>query len=315
MNTEHDDQYLNQSGVMNTGLHEIYWEDWGNKEATPIMYLHGGPGGEFSQNYQKLFDPTKHRVIFHCQRGAGRSEPYASTKENTTQDLIADIEQLRAQLEIEKMYVTGGSWGSALSLFYVIAHPQRVINYVIWSVFTGSQFEVDFVNEGYPRHYFPEAWERFIALVPVDKRATGDSVMRHYAEKIRSADEAEARLHADEWTLWEYSLCSIEYDKEALESEIIGGNNLAVANLETHYFLHNSFVPENYVLDNVERIKHIPCTAVQGRFDMCTPPASIYELSKKYGEHMDLQWVNCGHLTSDQAMGDTLRKIFLEKFV
>jgi proline iminopeptidase len=313
MNEQFTDEHLNQSGVMDVGLHKIYWEDWGNQAATPIFYLHGGPGIEFSQEYRTLFDPTKHRVIFHNQRGAGKSQPYACIEENTTQDLIADIEKLREQLGIENMYVVGGSWGSALTLFYVIAHPERVINYVIWSVFTGSQFEIDFVNEGYARYFFPEAWQRFIALVPESCRTTGDSIMSYYADKIRSEDLTEAHKYADEWTLWESTLCSIEYSKETLESEILGGDNLSTATLETHYFMNKNFVPENYVIDNLHKIKRIDCVAVQGRFDMCTPPVSICELSNVYGEYMKLYWVNCGHFISEQALGDKLRAVFLQK--
>lgn len=315
MESENTDQYLNQEGLLDVGYHKIHWEDWGNKDAIPIMFLHGGPGTGYSQDYQKFFNPEKHRVIFHNQRGSGKSTPYADTHENTTPDLIADIEKLREHLGIEKMYVTGGSWGSALSLFYVIAHPDRVEHFVIWSVFIGSQFEVDFVNEGYPRHYFPEAWERFIEPVPEEKRKNGDSVMRFYAEKIRSEDKEEARKFADEWTLWEMSLCSIDYDKEGLEKEIMGDEgNLSIANLETHYFLNKSFVPENHVFDNLDKIKHISCTAIQGRFDMCTPPVSIYELSKRYGENMNLKWVNCGHLSSDKLMKEALIETFNTEF-
>lgn len=315
MELENTDQYLNQSGTLDVGYHQIYWEDWGNKNATPIMFLHGGPGGGYSRNYRKLFNPEQHRVIFHNQRGSGKSTPYADTHENTTPDLITDIERIREHLGIEKMHVTGGSWGSALSLFYTIAHPTRVERLVIWSVFVGSQFEVDFVNEGYPRHYFPEAWERFIALVPEEHRKDGDSVMRFYAEKIRSEDTLTARKYADEWTLWETSLCSINYNKEDLEEEIMGDEeNLSIAHLETHYFLNKSFVPENHVINNLNRIQHIPCTAIQGRFDMCTPPISVYELAKLYGENMNLKWVNCGHMSSDELMREELIQTFNQDF-
>lgn len=300
--------YISAKGFLNTGDgHKIYWEDWGNPAAKPIFSLHGGPGGGFSDRHKLLFDPKIHRVIFHDQRGSGRSTPFADTKNNTTQDLIKDIEALRTHLGIEKIYVMGGSWGSALSLFYTIAHPERVERMLIWSLFLARQFEVDFVNEGYPRYFLPQEWERFISLVPEEHRGTGDEVMRYYAEKINSADEVVASKYADEWTLWEMTLCSIVYDPIALEKETMGDkDNLAVARLEAHYFLNKCFVSENYILDNIGKIKHIPCSLVQGRFDMCTPAISAVDLKKAYGDNLNLTLVNSSHLSTDPEMSKTL---------
>lgn len=298
---------MHDKGFLETDGHKLYWEDWGNPKAKPIFALHGGPGGGFSDRHKLLFDPKIHRVIFHDQRGSGRSTPFADITKNTTHDLVNDIELLREHLGIEKMHVTGGSWGSSLTLFYAIAHPERVEHIMIWSLFLARQFEVDFVNEGYPRYFFPEAWERFIALVPEEHRKTGDDVMRYYAKKIRSEDEAEAIKYADEWTLWEITLCSILYDPVALEKETMGDkDNLAVARLETHFFLNKCFVPENYILDNVNKIKNIPCALLQGRFDMCTPPISAFDLKKAYGDKLSLTMVNSSHLSSDPEMFKTL---------
>lgn len=299
--------HINAKGFLDTDGHRIYWEDWGNPDAKPIFALHGGPGGGFSDRHKLLFDSKIHRVIFHDQRGSGRSTPFASTENNTTQDLVKDIELLRTHLGLERIHVTGGSWGSALTLFYAIAHPERVDRMLIWSLFLARQFEVDFVNEGYPRYFFPDAWERFISLVPKGNRKTGDDVMRYYAEKIRSDDVAVATKYADEWTLWEITLCSIVYDPAVFEKETIGDkDNLAIARLETHYFLNKCFVPENYILDNIEKIKNIPCTLIQGRFDMCTPAISAFDLKKAYGEKLTLNVVNSSHLSTDPEMSKAL---------
>lgn len=298
---------VNARGFLETDGHKIHWEDWGNPAAKPIFSLHGGPGGGFSDRHKLLFDPKIHRVIFHDQRGSGKSVPFADTKDNTTQGLIKDIEALRGHLGIEKIYVMGGSWGSTLSLFYAIAHPERVERLVIWSLFLARQFEVDFVNEGYPRYFFPEAWERFISLVPEDQRKTGDDVMRRYAEKINSIDEVVALKYANEWTLWELTLCSILYDPVVLEKEILEDKDtLAIARLETNYFLNKCFVPENYILDNISRIKHIPCSLIQGRFDMCTPPISAIDLKREYGNNLSLRIVNSGHMSTDPEMHKAL---------
>jgi len=305
--------HINQQGFIESEGHKIYWEDWGNPKADPIFYMHGGPGGGCDESDKELFDPKKHRVIFHDQRGSGRSTPFASTEKNTTQDLIADIEKIRSMLGIEKMYITGGSWGSALSIFYSIAHPERVRGLLLWGLFLSRQFEIDFVNEGYPRYFFPDAWERFISLVPQERRKTGNDVMKYYSEMLDSPDTALARKHADEWTIWEYTLCSIDYDPKKLESDIKGDvNTVAIAQLEMHYFLNRCFVPEGYVFDNIAKIKDIPCTVVQGRFDMCTPAISAYELSKVYGNKFTLKWANSGHMKWDPEMFKVLKESVLE---
>jgi proline iminopeptidase len=310
------DKYINRSGFLETDGYKIYWEDWGNPKATPILFFHGGPGGGCGDGDKLFFDPKKHRVIFHDQRGSGKSTPYASTVKNTTQDLISDAEKILDVLGIEKVFVTGGSWGSALSLFYAIAHPERVKKLLIRGVFLARQFEVDFVNDGRLRYFFPEEWERFIALVPIEHQKTGDDIMKYYAEKIRSSDKKEAQKYADEWTLWEVTLCSINYDEKKLEKSIIGDkNNIALAILETHYFLNKCFVPENYILDNIDKIKHIPCMIIQGHFDMCTPPISAYDLAQAYGSKLTLQWANGGHMATDPEVSTHLIKAIKRFFV
>ena len=297
------------SGLLDVGDgHQIYWEDWGSRTATPIIHLHGGPGAGFSDKHKVLYDPTRHRVIFHDQRGCGKSLPFAETARNTTQDLIADIERLRTSLGIEKAYVSGGSWGSSLSLLYAIAHPERVIRLMIWSVFLCRQSEDDYLNAGYARCYFPEAWERFIANVPAEQRGTGDDIAEFYRGKLHDADPDVARRFAYEWCLWEGSLLSLSYDKATVEAEASGDeSNLAIARLETHYFHNGCFVEEGYILNNLDRIRHIPLAILHGRFDMCTPAISAWDLYQAYGPNATLQWVSSGHLRTEPAMLTALK--------
>lgn len=287
-----------------SGGHSLHWEDWGNPDATPIIHLHGGPGSGYSDKHKAIYDLKIHRVIFHDQRGCGKSTPFGETENNTTQDLIGDIETLRAQLDItDDVYIAGGSWGSTLSLAYTIAHPEHVKKLMVWSIYFASEFENNYVNEGYPRFSFPEAWKRFIDLVPEGHRANGKSVMQFYADKIYSADPEVAQSYSDEWALWESTLSSINYNQRELEEEVLGDpTNLSVAKLETHYFLNDSFMPDGYILDNIKRINHISCVAIHGRFDMCTPPINAYKLAQKYGDKLQLQWVNSGHSRSDPEM-------------
>jgi len=149
------------------------------------------------------------------------------------------------------------------------------------------------------RYTYPEAWERYIAMVPKSHQTDGGTITRYYADKMNSSDAEEAKKYADEWTLWEATTLSINYDQRKLEAEVLNEDNLAVAKLEAHYFLTNCFMPDNYILDNIDTIKHIPCYVVQGRFDNCTPPDTAYRLSKAYGKNLTLQWVNAGHRASD----------------
>lgn len=304
------------SGMLAVGDgHQLYWEDWGNPEATPAMHFHGGPGGGTSESHKLLFDPAKHRVIFFDQRGAGKSTPFAETKDNTTQKLIEDTEKLREHLGIEKMYLVGGSWGSTMTLLYALAHPERVISMVAWGIYLGSQFENDLIANGYDRYNYPEAWERFIALVPEEHRKDGDSITRFYSDKLYSSDQAEAVKYADEWSLWESNLVTVQYDLREIAQDTLGADkNLALARLETHYFLNGCFIPENYIMDNIATIKHIPFYVVQGRFDNCTPPVTAYELSKVYGDQMTLQMVNAGHSRSDPEMRAALRSAINSMF-
>lgn len=308
--TQKQDSFTNDCGFLDVGNgHKIYWEDWGNKHATPIIHFHGGPGGGFSDSHKLMFDPNQHRVIFYDQRGAGRSTPYATTKHNTTQDLVEDAEKLRKHLRLGKVYLVGGSWGSTMTLMYALAYPEHVKGMIMWGIYLARQFENDIIAAGYGRYTYPEAWERFIGLVPDVNRKDGTSITQYYADKINSKDTQTAIKYADEWTLWECTLLSLDYDKRKVENDVVQGDdsNLAIAQLETYYFLNSCFIPENYIIDNIEKIQHIPAYVVQGRFDNCTPPISAYELAQAYGENMTLQFVNSGHKRSDAEVKASLR--------
>lgn len=303
------DIYLNESGHLPVGDgHKIYWEDWGNPKATPTFMLHGGPGGGFNDSHKWIFDPEKHRVILHDQRGCGHSTPFASLKNNTTQDLISDIEKLREHLGIKKMHVVGGSWGSTLSLLYAIEHPQRVLKLMMWGIYLLRQFENDWLYEGGPRMIYPEAWQRFISFVPEDYRGSGNKVIKFYYDKLNDESQAVAEKYAIEWALWEMNLLSLRHEPKKLEKEISEDKNaLALSRLEAHYFVNKCFVPENYILDNIVNSKHIPAYVVQGRFDMCTPPISAFDLKEAYGENMTLQIVNGGHLRHEPEVISALK--------
>ncbi|MDO8341458.1 MAG: prolyl aminopeptidase [Candidatus Woesebacteria bacterium] len=300
-----------KKGYLEVGKgHKIYFEDWGNTKASPIFFLHGGPGGGTSERHKLLFNIKKHRVIFHDQRGSGKSKPYGSAENNTTQDLISDIEKLSKHLKINKFTLVGGSWGSTLSLVYAISYPERIKRLVIWGIYLARKFETDYVNEGFPKHTFPEAWERFISHVPLYSRLNGNSIMKYYAKKIRAENKSIVKKYSDEWILWESTLMSLKYDKKKLEAEVLKEDNIAEARLETHYFLNNCFLPKNYILKNIKKIKRIPCQVVQGRFDICTPPVGAIDLAKAYGRNLKLQFVNSGHVSREPETFVALKSIF-----
>lgn len=301
---ENSDPYVNSSGMLDVGDgHKLAWEDWGNPQGTPVLHLHGGPGGSVSDSNKLTFDPEKHRIIFYDQRGCGKSTPFAETRKNTTEHLVSDIEKLREHLNIEKMHIFGGSWGSTLALVYSIRYPQRVQSLVLWGIYLAREKENNFIAGGYGRYHYPEAWERFISLVPPEHQKNGKSITRYYSEQINSDNVEKARRFADEWSLWESSLLSLNYNKTKLEQELIGDEaNLPLAKLETQYFLNGCYVEDNYILENIESISAIPAYVVQGRFDNCTLPISAYELSKAYGGNLHLQFVNAGHKRSDPEL-------------
>jgi proline iminopeptidase len=300
---------VNDRGLLDVGQgHRIYWEDWGNPSGVPVIFLHGGPGGGFNDTHKGLFDPGRHHVLFHDQRGCGRSTPFAETSGNTTADLINDVEALRRQVGWSSAHVVGGSWGSTLGLLYAIAHPQQVRSMVLWSIYLARQFDDEWVMNGPPRFFFPREWERFTALIPPQHRTSPSTMVEYYNSKIRDEDTSIAHKHAVEWTLWEKTLTSLDYDPVRDEQEVeTDPATLAVARLEAHYFINGCFVPENHIINEVPALRDLPCTVVQGRFDMCTPPIGAHDLAQAYGDNLDLHWVNSGHLRTDPEMHAALR--------
>lgn len=305
------DRHTLRTGRLDVGNgHKVFFEEWGNPTATPILHLHGGPGSGCKPHHKSLYDPMRQRVIFHDQRGSGRSRPFAETRHNRTSDLILDIERLRACLGIDQAaYVAGGSWGSTLALSYAIAHPDRVRRLVLWGIYLGRTFEDDFVNAGKVKYVFPEAWNRFIAMVPRNRRRSGKSIMAYYASGIRSNRIEVSNRYADEWILWGSTLASSAYDQQHLERDIINARkvngrsgNYGAATIQTLYFRNGCFIRNTPLLKNVSALRHIPCSVVQGRFDLCTPAISAYQLSRAYGDSLHLQWVNSGHSATPEML-------------
>ena len=261
-------------------LHSMYWEESGAADGVPVLYLHGGPGGGTSPRARQFFDPFHYRIVLFDQRGAGRSTPLGETRDNTTQFLVDDIERLRRELGIERWLVFGGSWGSTLALAYGQAHPQRCLGFVLRGIFLGGASEIDWFIAGI-RHVFPEAWRELMAHVPGDARA--DPVGWYHA-RLSDPDPAVHLPLARTWSRFEASCSALLPNAALLAHSDEDTVALGIARMETHYFVHRVFLAENELLDGVAALRHLPCTIVQGRYDMVCPIMTADALVRAWPE-------------------------------
>ena len=277
--------------------HEIYWEESGNAEGAPVVFLHGGPGAGSTAAHRRFFDPRHYRIVLFDQRGAGRSRPFAETAENTTQDLVGDMERLRESLGIERWVVFGGSWGAALALAYGIAHPARCAGFVLRGVFLGRRRELDWFMHGI-RTVFPEAWRAFTGFIPEGER--GD-VAAAYQRRLSHADPAVHLPAARAWAAYE-NACSALVPKGASGGTGTGAAPLGLARMECHYFVNAMFLPEGYLLENLDAIRHLPAVIVQGRYDMICPIVTADELARSWPEARYVVVADAGHSAMEQGI-------------
>ncbi len=267
--------------------HNLYVEEIGNPQGIPVVFLHGGPGAGVTPIHRQLFDPDIFRVILFDQRGAGQSRPFGATNNNTTAHLVADMEIIRAYFGIDKWIVYGGSWGATLGLVYGITHPTSCFGFVLRGVFLGTKAEVDWFLYGMGRFY-PEAWDRFVSGLP--KAEQGD-ILRGYYNRLSSDNPMVATAAAEHWSAYENSCAT-------LRAELRDGGGtagLSLATLEVHYFRHDCFLEDDYIINNIGKIIHLPSLVVQGRHDVICPPISAMKLVKKW-PNADLKMVdNAGH--------------------
>ena len=282
--------------------HRVYVEQCGNPNGIPVVVLHGGPGGGCSPAMRRYFDPEIFRVILFDQRGCGRSRPHASISNNTTWNLVADIELIRTALGIDRWIVFGGSWGATLALIYAETHASRVRNIVLRGVFLMTRSELDWFYSGGAGKFWPEVWERFTSLIPDEER--GDMIQA-YHQRLFSGDMLVETRYAKAWSAWENALASIHSLGNGGDSP--GDYARAFARLENHYFSNGGFLEfDGQILAHVGRISHIPGVIVQGRYDMICPPDSAYALSQAW-ENCELKMVrNAGHALSEPGISAEL---------
>lgn len=254
--------------------HTLYWEECGNPQGVPVLFLHGGPGGGISPTHRRFFDPAHYRIVLFDQRGAGKSIPLGEWQANTTPLLIDDIEALRQLLGIEQWLVFGGSWGATLALAYGQTHPQRCLGFILRGIFLCTQAEIDWFLYGM-RQFFPEAYDAFVAPIPVEER--GD-LLQAYKRRLFGDDQAQSLQAARDWSRYEGNCLFLQPHPDLLSTFDDDAVALGIGRLEAHYFLHHGFMEEDQLIRDIGRIAHLPAVIVQGRYDVVCPPVSAWRL-------------------------------------
>jgi proline iminopeptidase len=274
-------------------VHEIYYEECGNPAGKPAVFLHGGPGAGSDKRARQFFDPRHYRIVVFDQRGCGRSRPSASLVENTTWHLVADIERLRKHLGIERWLVFGGSWGSTLALAYAEANPERVSEIVLRGIFLLRYAEIRWFYQHGASEIFPDAWEAYRDAIAPDER---DDFLSAYYKRLTGGDQRAALAAARAWSVWEASASFLHSNGDNIKKWGEDQFALSVARIECHYFVNRGFLrSESQLLDDVPRIRHIPATIVQGRYDIVCPATSAWDLHRTWPE-ADLRIVpDAGH--------------------
>jgi len=260
------------------GGHRMYWEQSGDEQGVPVLFLHGGPGAGGRPVHRRFFDPRHYRIIIFDQRGAGRSKPYAELTANTTRHLLGDMESLRCHLGVERWLIFGGSWGVALALAYGIEQAERCLGFVLRGVFLGRQREIDWFMTGMGA-IFPEAWRAFSDFLPTDER--GDLLASYY-RRLSDSDPGVHLPAAAAWGAYE-NACSTLLPKTPAGTASGGSNAaLSLARIEAHYLKHGLFLDDGYLLANLDKLRHLPGIIVQGRYDVICPIISADELARAW---------------------------------
>lgn len=284
--------------------HSLYYEQCGNPAGKPVVMVHGGPGGGCSAAMRRFHDPKHYRIVLFDQRGAGRSTPHADLVDNTTWDLVADMERLREHLGIRRWQVFGGSWGSTLGLAYAQSHPQQVSELVLRGIFMLRRWELEwFYQEGASRLY-PDAWERYLAAIPEVER--GDLISA-YHRRLTSEDREVRVRAARAWSVWEAATSFLHQDPQFMAAHEADDFALAFARIESHYFVNGGFLEvEDQLLRDVDRIRHLPATIVHGRYDVVCPLQNAWDLHRAWPEATLEIVADAGHSAFEPGNVDAL---------
>ena len=285
-------------------LHTIHYEESGNPQGKPVIFLHGGPGGGITPMYRQYFDPKLWRIVIFDQRGCGQSTPYAELRENTTWDLVADIEQLRQHLNIENWVVFGGSWGSTLALAYAQTHPERCKGLILRGIFMLRPSEISWFYQSGASNIYPDAWQAYLQPIPEAER--GDLLTAYHCRL--TSEDREVRLEAARaWSVWEASTSKLIPSAISKSSFARAEFAEAFARIECHYFVNDGFfTQENQLLANVDRLAHLPGIIVQGRYDVVCPMITAWELDRAWQSAELIVIEDAGHSISEPGIKNAL---------
>lgn len=283
-------------------LHTMYWEESGHPEGLPVVFLHGGPGAGAGPKHRCFFNPAQYRIIIFDQRGAGRSTPFGEIRENTTAHLIADIEQLRQHLGVDRWVVFGGSWGSTLALAYAEAHPEACLGLILRGIFLCRPSEIEWFLYGL-RAIFPDQWALFAGYIPEEERR---DLLSAYYRRLMDPDPLIHLPAARRWGIYEGACSTLLPSPSTVSHFGSDAVALSLARIEAHYFRHGIFLPENDLLNRIDRLRHLPCTIVQGRYDAVCPAVSAFDLSDRYPEAELILVHDAGHSAFEPGISSAL---------
>ncbi|MBN2447185.1 MAG: prolyl aminopeptidase [Phycisphaerae bacterium] len=268
-----------ESGYLRVSeIHQIYYELCGNPEGTPVLVLHGGPGGQCTETDRRFFDPERFLIVLHDQRGAGRSKPFAELRENTTPNLVADIEHLREKLSLDQICLVGGSWGSTLALAYAEAHPEHVRAMVLRGLWTATEQEVDHWYNGGVGLYFPEEYDKLIDALPPDQEG---SIPQRLLKMLQDKQPAVRERAEHAWAMYEMKVAHLAMPDELVAANVAQWDCRAFSLIENYYMANDCFLRPDQLIDEADKLKDIPITVINGRYDVICPPRTAYQFCKR----------------------------------
>jgi len=276
--------------------HKLHVEECGNPHGIPVLFVHGGPGAGCEDYHRRFFDPERYRIILFDQRGSGRSAPHAELEGNTTQALVADMEQIREHLGVDKWLLFGGSWGSTLSLVYAESHPSRVFGLVLRGIFLCRPQEIRWFYQQGASRLFPEYWQDYLAPIPEEER---DDMVSAYYRRLAGDNEMERMAAAKAWSLWEGRTSTLRPSEAVVEHFANPYTALSLARIECHYFMHDSFLQPDQILRDAGRLAGIPGVIVHGRYDVVCPVENAWQLHQRWPDAELKVIPDAGHSASE----------------
>lgn len=284
-------------------VHTLYIEETGNPLGLPVVFLHGGPGTGCAPYHRQFFDPEVYRIVLFDQRGCGKSTPHASLENNTSWDLVNDIELIREHLQIEQWVVFGGSWGSTLGLLYAQTHPLRVSGLILRGIFLARESDVRWFYQQGTSRLFPDYWEKFIEPIAEEER---DDMVAAYYRQLTGEDEMQKMRAARAWSTWEGMTATLQTDDSLIKSFSASFTALSIARIECHYFMHQCWLRPNQIIEDIEKIRHIPAYLVHGRYDVICPVEQAWELSSAWPEAQLSIIADAGHAVVEPGISHAL---------